>query len=322
MKNVIMVYPQDPAESRGGVETYINNVSKRLRVGTTWPGDPQFEDKIRAADIIHANGYNNPLTLKLLLKKNPRQKFILTLHSSETRGLLKKYIVRPIFDTLMGMFSFRIDAAIFVSDFEKNQFVHFLYPKRAVVIPNGVMIFKNADPRKLIIYVGRLVKHKNVDKLIKAFSVLFEKDQDWRLAIVGDGPERGKLEDLTFQALDLYWDVVMDHYTFSPVIFPGQVSQKDLNILMNKARVAVSLSEYESYGIFIGDCLGSGIPCVVNNRAALGEFVRRGYCRGITKLTPGNIVKAILGARKPPSETGLITWDKVAEKTRGVYEAV
>jgi len=44
-----------------------------------------------------------------------------------------------------------------------------------------------------LIYVGRLVEHKNVDLLIKAIGIVKEDIPDIRVIVVGDGPERGRL---------------------------------------------------------------------------------------------------------------------------------
>jgi phosphatidylinositol alpha-1,6-mannosyltransferase len=47
-----------------------------------------------------------------------------------------------------------------------------------------------------ILFVGRLVRRKGVDDLIDAFRSISEDFPDWRLEIVGDGPERKGLERL------------------------------------------------------------------------------------------------------------------------------
>jgi phosphatidylinositol alpha-1,6-mannosyltransferase len=47
-----------------------------------------------------------------------------------------------------------------------------------------------------ILFVGRLVRRKGADDLIDAFRLLAEDFPDWHLEIVGDGPERKRLEQL------------------------------------------------------------------------------------------------------------------------------
>ena len=47
------------------------------------------------------------------------------------------------------------------------------------------------------VYVGRLLEDKQVDFLLKAFSKLEKDSDDIRLTIIGEGPEKNKLEDLS-----------------------------------------------------------------------------------------------------------------------------
>lgn len=67
-------------------------------------------------------------------------------------------------------------------------------------IPNGIEIVgNNRNPRddnqNVIWYVGRLIKLKNVDLLIKSFSEI--KQENYKLNIVGDGPEDSYLRSLS-----------------------------------------------------------------------------------------------------------------------------
>ena len=54
----------------------------------------------------------------------------------------------------------------------------------------------NTDSKKTILTVGRLVKRKGIDNLIRAFSLVIKDDSGVQLEIVGDGPERIRLERL------------------------------------------------------------------------------------------------------------------------------
>ncbi len=52
--------------------------------------------------------------------------------------------------------------------------------------------------RKLLLAVGRLVPQKGFDLLIDAFAKLSEHHRDWDLGIMGEGPERHRLEQEIF----------------------------------------------------------------------------------------------------------------------------
>src|SRR5207253_3095505 len=66
-----------------------------------------------------------------------------------------------------------------------------------------------------IIYVGRLLEHKNVDVLIKAIARVKKTRPNVSAIIVGDGPERQRLEKLSrkLKLLDnlTFYNFVDDH---------------------------------------------------------------------------------------------------------------
>jgi len=59
------------------------------------------------------------------------------------------------------------------------------------------------DREQLICGIGRLGREKGFDVLIPAFAASRARRQNWRLVILGEGPERGRLEALVaFHGLD------------------------------------------------------------------------------------------------------------------------
>lgn len=72
--------------------------------------------------------------------------------------------------------------------------------KKVVVLPNAIdyKVFSNfyKEGQDTFGYVGRLQDIKNIDSLIKAFNHLAARHEKARLVIIGDGPERTKLEEL------------------------------------------------------------------------------------------------------------------------------
>ncbi|RMF15917.1 MAG: glycosyltransferase family 1 protein [Alphaproteobacteria bacterium] len=72
--------------------------------------------------------------------------------------------------------------------------------RRAVVIPPAVELPEDAEPPAgqapvRLLALGRLVRDKRVDLLIEILSHL-SKDARWTLDVVGEGPERGRLEEM------------------------------------------------------------------------------------------------------------------------------
>jgi glycosyltransferase involved in cell wall biosynthesis len=60
----------------------------------------------------------------------------------------------------------------------------------------NISFFKNNN-LPIVIYSGRLIREKKVDQLIKAIVELNSENKNYNLLIVGDGPERFNLENLS-----------------------------------------------------------------------------------------------------------------------------
>ena len=70
------------------------------------------------------------------------------------------------------------------------------------VSPNGIdyQRISEISPKNEeldILYAGRLIEHKNVDVLIKAINIVKKEIPDIKCGVIGDGPERERLERLS-----------------------------------------------------------------------------------------------------------------------------
>ena len=113
--------------------------------------------------------------------------------------------------------------------------------------PTSVTCPFPAGVRPVIMTVGTLKPVKRHDVLIRAFAKL--EDPDARLCIVGDGPERQRLESLTNE-LGLSGRVLM----------PG--FQSDPGPWYAHADLFVLTSEYEGFGNVLVEALEQGTPVV------------------------------------------------------------
>lgn len=91
---------------------------------------------------------------------------------------------------------------IAVSEKTKDDMIKSLEIKKdeVAVIPNGIDlevigIVKPASEEFDLVFAGRLIKERNIDVLIDAMSLLKEDNSSLKLGIIGDGPEREKLQN-------------------------------------------------------------------------------------------------------------------------------
>jgi glycosyltransferase involved in cell wall biosynthesis len=119
--------------------------------------------------------------------------------------------------------------------------------------------------RYVLLFVGRLVKGKNVDFLLRAFRILAERREDVRLVIVGDGPSMG---DLQKQARELG----VEHRT----TFCGHLPREKVIDLNRQADLFVFGSKTESQGLVILEAMMAGAPPVAVDAAGVRDILRSG----------------------------------------------
>ena len=144
-------------------------------------------------------------------------------------------------------------------------------PEQWRVIPSGVDVTGiqkdvtawregHADARKWdAISVGRLAPVKGMERLIHAWARVCEMKPEARLAIVGDGEERHRLEQMCHT-------LNIENY----ICFEGWC---DPIPYLAAGRCFALLSHNEGMGRVVVEAMASGLPCVVSNVCGLKELV-------------------------------------------------
>lgn len=119
-----------------------------------------------------------------------------------------------------------------------------------------------------LIFVGQLIRRKGLDIFIEALASL--RNHDWQLDIVGDGPERKKLEDMAKHR------EVADR-----VEFLGTVPNHDIAGRIGQADLLVLPSRWDGWGAVVNESLASGVPVVCSDRCGAADLLD-GSTRGTT----------------------------------------
>jgi hypothetical protein len=123
------------------------------------------------------------------------------------------------------------------------------------VVPNGTIDVPAQigprTPHPTVVVVNRLVPHKRLDFLLAQFAAVLAAVPKLRLEIVGDGPERSRLQGL---AADL--DIQ------EQVTFHGRISDADRDGLLRGAWLTASTSAAEGWGCSVIEAAAWGVPCV------------------------------------------------------------
>lgn len=135
------------------------------------------------------------------------------------------------------------------------------------LVENGVFLSKvRSDPKSAdgfnlinVVYVGRLVDWKALDIVIEAMSAC--RNQDVRLRIVGDGPERGRLEKLATAIVP------------EKVSFLGAIPHANIMDCYDDADIFVLPSVRECGGAVVLEAMARGLPVIATNWGGPADYI-------------------------------------------------
>ena len=270
-------------------------------------------------DLIHAHNYHTLVGHAAIGRHPP---FIFTPHYHGTGHTGFRAMLHQLYRPAGARLFAAADAVVCVSEAERDRLV-IDFPdvtSKVVTIPNGT------DPKQrvpgqerialdgpIVLTVGRLERYKNVDLIIDAFQAL---PTSATLVVVGDGPDRARLERRAFA------DV-----SGRSVVFTGKVSDAVLDSLFAQAGVVTSASDHEAFGLSLAEGLSSGARVVASRipaHVALGRLA--GEAAPFTLVDPRNTRKftdslatSLSAGQSRTSGLRLPSWVHVVEKTRELY---
>lgn len=176
-------------------------------------------------------------------------------------------------------------------------------PERVRVVPRGVdherfhPRFRDPDfwrarglPGRVLLYVGRVSKEKNLPQLVRVFSRLAERDASLGLAIVGDGPWR---------------DAMQAALAGRCVAFTGVLRGDALSTAFASADLLAFPSATDTFGNVVAEALASGTPAVVSDEGGPAEIVGEGRAGLVLRAGDDDAwVAAISSLLARPGELG------------------
>jgi glycosyltransferase involved in cell wall biosynthesis len=156
-----------------------------------------------------------------------------------------------------------------------------VYPDRLEILGNFVdtgHLPARATTGDGVVYAGRLSTEKGVDLLVEAMGRL----EAGRLEVVGEGPERSRLEALAAARAP------------GRVRFHGRVPRERVLELLRSAAVAVMPSRcHDNQPMAVLEAFGCGVPVVASNLGGLPELLEGGCGETVPPEDPGALAAAI-----------------------------
>lgn len=204
---------------------------------------------------------------QILATKGISIPFVTTLHGTDITLVGRD----PSFEPVISFCINQSDAVTAVSQSLKDDtYRHFNTDRDIQVIPNFIQALETVpemdwekrrryatDDEFVFCHISNFRKVKRVKDVLKVFN-LVNKQKPSKLLLVGDGPERGKLENLC-----------REYDLCDRVTFVGKV--RDTTHVLAISDLFLLTSETESFGLAALEAMAVGVPVISTNSGGIPE---------------------------------------------------
>jgi len=330
----------DAVTSRSRPELALEEVMDGIRVWRTWmparntPGwaahsllsIPRFSRLAESADVLHAQDI--AAVLPCMVAQRVRDApIVTTYHTSHFLRRADSPFWRPIFRKFLGAADHNLAASREIADVARS-----LAPGVSVeAVTNGVdtTFFRRTEPtlpgapegRARLVAPRRLFEKNGVEHLIRAVPTILE-EMDVEVVLIGDGPERQRLEKLA-HALGVA----------ERVVFLGSRPHSEMPGLLSSADLAVFPSLMEATSVAALECMACELPVAASRVGGLPEIVDDEVGGLFEPAAPHALARCVLdllrGERLPDMGCAgrarvIDRWsnDRLADRHVDVYEEV
>jgi glycosyltransferase involved in cell wall biosynthesis len=179
----------------------------------------------------------------------------------------------------------------------------------------------NLVSKQFIMYVGRSMSHKNLERLIEAFSLIQPQHQELLLVLAGK-------KDANYVRLEKK----VQKKAIKNVVFPGYVSEGQLRWLYENCEAYVFPSLSEGFGLPGLEAMCHGAPVICSNATCLPEVYGDAaqYFNPLDIQSIADSLNAVLIntsvrnelIQKGNKQVRKYSWQRTAEETLEVYYKV
>lgn len=304
--------------SRSKPEAAAEEMMDGIRVIRTWfPGKhtlgwiahtmvstPAYLPLARSADILHAHTFASALP-GMIARQRYGKPLVITLHTSHFLKLARKPLWQPVLRRIIASADWLLAASEELRDVALSLHPH----PRAEALTNGVdtSLFQRVTPTlprrtQYRLIVPRRLYHKNgVEYLVRALP-LIRRDLDVEAVLVGDGPERAKLEA-----------IARELGVTDAIHFLGSRPNPDMPGLYASADVAVIPSLMEATSVAALEAMSCELPVAASRVGGLPEIVDETVGTLFEPAQPGHLAERVIALlrRDDRSELGACARERV-----------
>ncbi|MEK9507145.1 glycosyltransferase family 4 protein [Gemmatimonadota bacterium Y43] len=320
-----------PHEVMDGVEVWRTWLPARNTVGWAthaFGSIPRMRSVTRDADLVHAQDIASIVPARAAgAGEGAPTPLVTTYHTSHFLKRADSPFWRPIFRRFIQAARYNLAASTEIAEVAEA-----IAPGTPVEpLTNGVDTgrFHRVDPvmpapeggRRRIVVPRRLFEKNGVEYLVRAMPLLAEQ-VDVEAVLVGDGPERARLESLAAEL------GVGDR-----VIFLGARPNTEMPGLLSSGELAVFPSLMEATSVAALECMACEVPVAASRVGGLPEIVDDGVGGLFNPADPADLARTVarllreadLGALGSEARQRVVDhWsnDRLADRHLEIYRAI
>ena len=182
------------------------------------------------------------------------------------------------------------------------------------------------EGERSILFVGRLIERKGVNHLIRAFGTV-RRHTPVRLVVIGDGPERARLEQ-----------VARDMGVAEHVEFRGRVTDEELRQAYGAASVFVLPSvldarqDTEGLGVVLLEAMNYSVPVIASEIGGITDIVQHdrtgllvppgdevALAKALSRLLTDPALSRTLGEAGRQRLHDAFSWERIVDRWQEVY---
>lgn len=275
-KNIKLIFVPPTLKHKGGLPPgFLDNI--RYTINAVLTGMQIIKNE--KIDIIHSNNFSPALAGSLLsyFGSIPHITSIWDIFSLCGKDYWHKWIKQTGVSRLYVFLGPRFEKLILklphsaihtISETSKEDLIQFGATKPIHVILPAIENLDhemvNSNPLQFV-YVGRLVFYKNLEVVLKAIKIAKQTEPKIKLIIIGDGPHKKTLEELTKnQGLE------------SNIEFKGYANTAEKMKSISSSNALIFPSLCEGFGLVILEAFSQNKPVFVSNIKPLSDIVSHG----------------------------------------------
>ena len=134
---------------------------------------------------------------------------------------------------------------------------------------------QSTDRENIFLSIGRIQQQKGQLETLKFLNSFKEIETDFKCYFVG-GPSGSSGEEYLLELKEIVKDLSLDSY----VEFLGNLPQVDITNLLNRSKLLIHTSQYETFGLVAIEANSTGVPVLTTNTGSMKEIIvnnKNGY---------------------------------------------